>query len=65
MSRLANQPGGAQDATPRFYGKYRGVCVDNIDPLELGRIFVKVASVPGVIASPALPCVPYAGLQVG
>jgi hypothetical protein len=49
----------------RYYGKYRGMVVENIDPLELGRIFVKVAAVPGVVASPAMPCVPYAGPQVG
>jgi len=49
----------------RYYGKHRGIVVENIDPLLLGRIFVNVSSVPGVVASPAMPCVPYAGLQVG
>lgn len=58
------QPGG-NTGGPRYYGKYRGIVVENVDPLELGRIFVKVASVPGVVASPAMPCVPYAGPQVG
>lgn len=51
--------------TRRFYGKYRGKVFDNIDPLYLGRI---VAIVPAVSDEPltwALPCVPYAGQQVG
>lgn len=59
------QPVGGDAAPARYYGKYRGRVVDNIDPMELGRIFVSVATVPGVIASPAMPCVPYAGMQVG
>lgn len=48
----------------RFYGKYRGKVIENVDPLFLARI---VASVPAVPASTtfAMPCVPYAGFEVG
>lgn len=49
-----------------FFGKYRGVVIENVDPLQLGRI---TAQVPGVFgeapSSWALPCVPAAGLQAG
>jgi hypothetical protein len=49
----------------RFYGKYRGKVAENVDPLFLGRI---LPIVPAVSESPltwAMPCVPYAGAEVG
>jgi uncharacterized protein involved in type VI secretion and phage assembly len=51
---------------PRFYGKYRGTVVSNIDVENRNRILVQVPAVlgPGV-ASWALPCVPFAGIQTG
>lgn len=49
----------------RFYGKYRGKVVDNVDPLFLGRLLAEVAAVPGVADNWCMPCVPYAGPQVG
>jgi len=50
----------------RFYGKYRGKVVNNIDPLQQGRIQVEVPSVLGEgRLSWAMPCVPYAGPGVG
>lgn len=47
----------------RFYGKYRGLVVDNADPEKLGRLKVQVPSVLGnsVVSGWALPCVPYGG----
>lgn len=49
-----------------FLGKYRGTVVDNLDPLELGRLQVSVPLVLGsATTSWALPCVPYAGAGVG
>jgi cytoskeletal protein CcmA (bactofilin family) len=50
----------------RYYGKYRGLVVNNIDPLQIGRIMVQCADVLGEIPSSwALPCVPAAGIQAG
>ncbi len=50
----------------RYYGKYRGLVIDNIDPLQTGRIMAQVPSVAGEIPSTwALPCVPAAGIQSG
>ena len=51
-------------ADPR-YGKYRGKVVESLDPLELGRLQVAVASAPGLGYIWAMPCVPYAGPEVG
>jgi uncharacterized protein involved in type VI secretion and phage assembly len=50
----------------RFYGVYRGVVTDNDDPSSLGRIKANVPSVLGDVESGwCMPCVPYAGDQVG
>jgi hypothetical protein len=45
-----------------FYGKYRGIVRDNVDPLQLGRVTAEVPAVLGDQTSGwALPCAPYAG----
>jgi uncharacterized protein involved in type VI secretion and phage assembly len=52
--------------TQRFFGKYRGVVTNNLDPMQLGRIQVSVPAVlGGGRSSWAMPCVPYAGPNVG
>jgi len=53
----------AQRVERRFYGKYRGLVVDNHDPESLGRLTVRVPSVlgPEVVTGWAMPCVPYGG----
>ncbi len=48
-----------------LFGKYRGKVVDNIDPLMLGRLTVIVPAVSDLPISWAMPCVPYAGRNVG
>jgi uncharacterized protein involved in type VI secretion and phage assembly len=53
-------------ATGPFLGKYRAICVNNVDPMMLGRIQVIAPDVSGVMLSSwAMPCVPVAGLQMG
>jgi hypothetical protein len=49
----------------RFLGKFRGKVVDNSDPLKRGSVEVLVPAVLGETSVWALPCVPYAGPQVG
>jgi uncharacterized protein involved in type VI secretion and phage assembly len=50
----------------RFYGKYRAECVDNIDPMQIGRILVSVSDASGPIpTSWAMPCLPVSGIQSG
>lgn len=49
-----------------WFGKYRGTVANNIDPMMQGRIQVAVPAVLGEgRLSWAMPCVPYAGRQVG
>ena len=48
-----------------FFGKYRGKVVDNNDPAQKGRLQVTVPAVLGALNLWAMPCVPYAGPQVG
>jgi hypothetical protein len=51
---------------PEYFGKYRGKVVNNVDPLQMGRVQVSVPAVLGDNRmSWADPCVPYAGPKVG
>ncbi len=50
----------------RFFGKYRGLVIDNVDPMQVGRILAQVPVVLGETpTSWAMPCVPTAGIQAG
>jgi len=49
----------------KYWGKYRGTVLDNVDPLAMGRLLVEVPQVPAAAENWAMPCVPYAGFQVG
>ena len=50
----------------KFYGKYRGTVINNIDPEQRGRIQAIVPAVSNVVpTSYAMPCVPIAGKQQG
>jgi len=52
--------------TERFYGKYRGMVMNNVDPMQQGRLQVQVPDVLGLAPSSwAMPCVPIAGIQNG
>lgn len=51
--------------TPLF-GKYRGTVVNNIDPLQIGRLQAMVPDLAGFIPGTwAMPCVPSAGINTG
>ncbi len=60
-------PNPAAPAGPaRQFGKFRGVILQNLDPLQLGRVLLQVSD--GSVKTPstwALPCVPVAGMQAG
>ena len=63
MSAQESSPGGSPK---RYYGKYRGLVVENIDPEQIGRVLVQVPDVLGETPSSwAMPCVPAAGIQAG
>jgi hypothetical protein len=50
----------------KYYGKYRGVVVNNVDPMQIGRLIVQVPDVGGIIPlSWAMPCFPITGKQMG
>ncbi|HXT63368.1 MAG TPA: phage baseplate assembly protein V [Pyrinomonadaceae bacterium] len=54
------------DGAKKFFGKYRGTVVQNIDPMMIGRVMVSVPDVLGPIpTSWAMPCVPLAGKLEG
>ena len=52
-------------AQERFYGKYRGLVIDNEDPEKRARLIVSVPSVLGaeVDSHWAEPCLPFGGLK--
>jgi hypothetical protein len=46
----------------KFWGKYRGTVINNIDPEGTGRLLLEVPDVLGLVPSSwALPCTPLAG----
>lgn len=49
-----------------YFGKYRATCINNVDPMMLGRIQVIVPDVSTVLPSSwAMPCLPAVGIQSG
>ena len=61
LDRLAGEP----ESRAHYYGKYRGTVVDNLDPMTRGRLRVTVPAVLGPEQVWAMPCVPYAGPNLG
>jgi len=50
----------------KYYGKYRGTVINNIDPMQIGRLLVQVPDVLGLPPSSwAMPCFPFSGKQMG
>jgi uncharacterized protein involved in type VI secretion and phage assembly len=50
----------------KYFGKYRGTVIQNVDPEQRGRILAMVPDVAGLLPSSwATPCVPVAGKQSG
>ena len=56
----------ADNGENHFYGVYRGTVLNNIDPMQKGRLMVQVPDVTTLLPSTwAMPCVPFAGIQAG
>lgn len=52
--------------TRKYYGKYRGMVINNVDPMQQARLQVQVPDVLGLNSlNWALPCLPFAGRQMG
>lgn len=50
----------------RFHGKFRGTVLNNIDPMQKGRLLLQVADVDALLPTTwALPCFPFVGRQCG
>lgn len=50
----------------KYFGKYRGTVINNIDPMNMGRLMVQVPDVSGLTPSSwAMPCFPFTGKQMG
>jgi uncharacterized protein involved in type VI secretion and phage assembly len=63
---VSSAPSTTSPRSTRYYGKYRGLVIDNVDPLQIGRALVQVPDVLGETPSSwAMPCVPAAGIQAG
>jgi uncharacterized protein involved in type VI secretion and phage assembly len=53
-------------ADVKYYGKYRATVVNNVDPMQMGRIQVLAPDVSNLIPTTwAMPCFPIAGKQMG
>jgi hypothetical protein len=56
----------AESRVRTYYGKYRGVVINNVDPEQRGRIMATVSDVSGLLPGTwAEPCVPMAGIGSG
>jgi uncharacterized protein involved in type VI secretion and phage assembly len=52
--------------TKKYFGKYRGVVINHIDPMQQARLQVQVPDVLGLNSlNWAMPCMPFAGRQAG
>jgi hypothetical protein len=53
--------------TEKYYGKYRGTVINNVDPEFRGRLLVSVTGPgnPYLPSSWAMPCLPVGGMQMG
>ncbi len=50
----------------KFYGKYRGTVLNNVDPMQIGRVQVMVPDVASLLPSSwAMPSFPISGKQMG
>jgi len=50
----------------KYFGKYRGMVISNVDPMQMGRLMVQVPDISGLIPSTwAMPCFPVTGKQMG
>ena len=50
----------------KYFGKYRGMVINNVDPMQMGRLMVQVPDISGLIPSSwAMPCFPVTGKQMG
>jgi hypothetical protein len=63
---MSTAPSQVTAPPQRYYGKYRGTVLVNIDPMQIGRIMAQVPDVLGETPSSwAMPCVPAAGASAG
>jgi hypothetical protein len=66
MMNTAKRTCSETRTTAPYYGKYRGMVVNNLDPLSIGRLQVQVPDVNGLVPTTwAMPCMPFTGKQMG
>jgi uncharacterized protein involved in type VI secretion and phage assembly len=54
------------NSSQQFFGKYRATVLNNVDPMQIGRIQVIVPDVSSFVpTSWAMPCTPVAGIGMG
>ncbi len=49
----------------KYFGKYRGMVINNIDPMQMGRLMVQVPDISIIPSTWAMPCFPVTGKQMG
>jgi uncharacterized protein involved in type VI secretion and phage assembly len=50
----------------KYLGKFRGTVLNNVDPMQMGRLMASVPDVTNVMPGTwAMPCVAFAGIQAG
>lgn len=65
---LFGESAQAEGSAPasQFFGKYRATVINNLDPMQIGRLQVMAPDVSNVMLSSwAMPCAPVGGIQHG
>ncbi len=66
MNADPSQHTSGSEVPRRFYGKYRGLVLSNVDPMQRGRLMVQVPDVTGLVPGTwAEACIPCGGMQYG
>ncbi len=61
-----NREGDTATCGKLYFGKYRGTVINNLDPMQMGRIQAQVPDVLGDLPSSwAMPCLSVGGMQGG
>lgn len=64
-TQSSGQDSHVREQSGEFYGKFRGLVINNVDPMQRGRLMVQVPEVSIIPGTWAEACMPVGGPQFG